>query len=157
MNEQDSQGKPLTTVCLAHRACPFIALGMSASVSNGSPSQGNTHSGGNVQPYEFLFPFLFFSLETDLRRFNYAEAEKSWVLRLRQQSTVVPLCHFSAVGNLTLAAMLLGYSIPISNLPSARTSWASQHQHHRSLYLYSTFLKRQCVVESGSRAMLATS
>ena len=45
MNEQDSQGKPLTTACLAHRACLFIALGMSASVSNGSPSPGNMHRG----------------------------------------------------------------------------------------------------------------
>lgn len=56
-----------------------------------------------VQLYEFMFSFLFFSLEVDLRRFNYAEAEKSQVLRLRQQPIVFLLYHFSVVGDGVLA------------------------------------------------------
>lgn len=102
MNEKDSQGKPLTTACLAHRACPFIALGMFASVSNGSPSPGNMHREKGAALWIHV-SISFFSLERDLRRFNYAEAEKSWVLRLREQSVVTLLCHFSAVGNLAPA------------------------------------------------------
>lgn len=66
MNEQDSQGKPLTTACLAHRACLFTALGMSASVSNGSPSPGNMHR-GKVQPYESMFSFLFLPFRNSLK------------------------------------------------------------------------------------------
>lgn len=68
MNEQDSQGKPLTTACSAHRACPFIALGMSACVSNVSPPPPRTGTERKVQPFKFLFSILSLPLETDLSR-----------------------------------------------------------------------------------------
>lgn len=152
MNEQDSQGRPLTAACSAHGAAPLLLLACLPLFLMDHLPPG-IHTERKVRPYEFMFSFIFFPLETDLRRFNYAKAEKSWVFRLWEQSTVFLFWRFSAVGNPGPAC---GHTLGQQHLSteSSLSLDLKGPQRHGGLCSLSSFSKRCTVAGPGSRAAM---